>query len=340
VTSFVTKTVEVIDATLWHSTCSIAGMTRLSLLFSLFALACSGAPFESEGAPIQGEGAAGKRATGGSGGVAPSGGGNAGTSQGGNAGAQQLSLCESLRTGDAPQFDREVCFPAGSYFMGSSNANYGNGFADHTPLHEVTLSEFALDAYEVTVFRFRACVMEGACKVPGLDTSKSCDYWDSPTAYDNHPVTCVDYEDATTFCNWDGGRRLPTEAEWERAARGVSSQLYPWGNEFACVKSVLGGASACPEYSSAFPKVVASVGDESLEGAHDLAGNAAEWVADWVGSYASAQQTDPAGPTSGTERVLRGGSWLNPPSQGHGYARRSSSPVVRGAWGFRCARSQ
>jgi formylglycine-generating enzyme required for sulfatase activity len=323
-------------------------MTRLSILFPVFALACSGDPFETKSAPGDGgsagseapSGGGGKRASGGSGGTAASGGGTAGAGTSGAAGAEPLALCESLRSGDSPEFDREVCFPAGSYSMGSNNPNYGNGFADHTPLHEVALSEFALDAYEVTILRFRACVVDGACKLPGLDTSKGCDYSDLPTAYDNRPVTCVDYDDATTFCNWDGGRRLPTEAEWERAARGASSQLYPWGNEFACVKSVLGGAGACPEYSSAFPKVVASVGDESLEGAHDLAGNAPEWVADWVGSYGGSSKNDPAGPTMGTERVLRGGSWLSPPSQGYGYARRSSSPIVRGAWGFRCARSQ
>lgn len=326
-------------------------MTRLSILHLLpvLTLACSGDPFESKSAGASGfagatqtSGGGGQQATGG----ASSSGGSGGSDPidsgagGGSAGATPLSLCDSLRANDAPEFDREVCFPAGSYFMGSNGPNYGPGFADHTPLHEVTLSEFALDAYEVTVLRFRACVMDGVCKLPGLDTSKGCDYSDLPTAYDNRPVTCVDHEDATTFCNWDGGRRLPTEAEWERAARGPNSQNYPWGNEFACVKSVLGALSACPEYSSAFPKVVASVGDESLEGAHDLAGNAPEWVADWVGSYANADKTDPTGPNVGTERVLRGGSWMSPPSQGYGYARRSASPIVRGAWGFRCARSQ
>jgi formylglycine-generating enzyme required for sulfatase activity len=314
-------------------------------LLPLLALGCAGEAFESKSAAADGgtagttlpSGGGGKRAAGGSGGATQS---DAGSSSGGEAGTAPLDLCESLRQGDDPAFDREVCFPEGSFFMGSNGPNYGTGFADHTPLHEVTLSEFALDAYEVTVLRYRACVMEGACVLPGLDTSKGCDYSDLPTPYDHRPVTCVDYEAAVAFCAWDGGRRLPTEAEWERAARGKSSQLYPWGDEFACTKSVLGGANACPEYSSAFPKVVASVGDESPEGAHDLAGNAPEWVADWVGSYTNATSVDPKGPSVGTERVLRGGSWLSPPAQGYGYARRSAAPIVSGAWGFRCARGQ
>jgi formylglycine-generating enzyme required for sulfatase activity len=244
------------------------------------------------------------------------------------------SACGPLRSGDAPRYDRELCFAPSRFTMGSSASNLGGLFADHTPPHPVALRGFVLDAYEVTVGRYRLCVEAGACAAPPPATG--CNY---QSGHGSQPITCVSWEEAKKFCAWDGARRLPSEAQWERAARGPSISDYPWGQRFDCRHAVLGGANGCPEHAGELPKPVGPTPEgASPEGAFDLAGNVAEWVADWVASYPSSEVTDPAGAPAGSQRVVRGGAWRSLPEHGMGYVRFTATPDSRGPWGMRCAR--
>ncbi len=245
--------------------------------------------------------------------------------------------CGELRSDDSMMFDRETCYPETAFTMGSLEPNLGNGFADHTPARSVTLDAFVLDAYEVTVARYRRCVDDGGCPAPGSDLAKGCTF----ETGEDYPVTCVSWAEAREFCRWDGDRRLPTEAEWEAAARGTDERAYPWGNDFQCELAVLGGTAACPEHDGVAPARVASRPEgASPEVAFDLSGNVAEWVFDWVGSYSSADVSNPTGPDTGSQKSLRGGSWRSVPPAGMAYVRSPASPEVStGAVGFRCARS-
>lgn len=242
------------------------------------------------------------------------------------------SPCGSLRVGAA----REACFDSVTFTMGSNEPNLGATFADHTPAHAVTLHSFAIDAYEVSVSRYRACVSAGSCTAPSAGAE--CTYTAAAGASDAMPVLCVTWAQAGAFCQFDG-RRLPTEAEWELAARGTDARSYPWGDTFDCAKAVVGAypGGACSSYTG--PSAVDAMGaGASPEQVFNLAGNAAEWVADWIGSYKPGAQSDPTGPVTGSMRIIRGGSFSNTPTAALSYARIPMTPNAVGAWGFRCAR--
>jgi formylglycine-generating enzyme required for sulfatase activity len=231
----------------------------------------------------------------------------------------------------------EVCLEGGTFTMGSNQPNLGNGFSDHTPSHEVSVSPFVLDAFEVTRGRFAECVEDGACSVADEQVSHGCTW----AAQDERlPITCVTWSQASDFCRWDHDRRLPTEAEWEFAARnGGGTSTYPWGSDFSCSRAALGAGTACPEFAGDRPQPAGAMASGcSSAGACDLAGNVAEWVLDWAGGYSSREQIDPVGPAVGASRILRGGSWKSSPQAGYSYARVSVSPESSGSWGFRCAR--
>jgi len=249
-----------------------------------------------------------------------------------------LTPCGGARGGDAPRFTREVCVTGAAFTMGSSVQNLGGSFADHTPALAVTLSNHFLDAYEVTVGRYRACVEAGACVAPVVASGVSCAYTIASGASEALPVNCVTWEQSRLFCKWDG-RKLPTEAEWEFAVRGTNDRSYPWGSDKTCDRAVLARYSGGPCAGISGPMVVGSMlSGASPEGIFDLAGNAAEWVSDWAGSYSSTVQVDPPGPVGGAVKILRGGSWDNAWSAGLAYARMSMDPTAKGSWGFRCAR--
>jgi sulfatase modifying factor 1 len=264
---------------------------------------------------------------------------DAGGGTGGAAPEPTVSPCGELRPG-ASSDDAEICIEAGTFTMGNTEARVPDNYTVHGPAHEVTLSAFVLDAKEVTVGRYRACVSAGTCTAPLTSVQQGCSYTASSGTQDRLPVTCVSWNDASIFCEWDGGRRLPSEAEWERAARGATGTTYAWGDDVSCLNAVFGGAVQCPEHGGLLPKEVGSTPrGASPEGALDLTGNAWEWVGDWFGPYASTPATDPVGPNNGASRILRGGNWQTPPTQAAAFMRRAEAPAAIGPSSFRCARS-
>ena len=214
-----------------------------------------------------------------------------------------------------------VLVPEGDFVMGSDN-----GDEDERPVHTVYLDEFYIDKYEVTNSDYRVCVVDGVCKPPQDMTN-----YNNPK-YENHPVVYVDWEMARTYCDWRDAQ-LPTEAQWEKAARGMDARTYPWGEGIACSQA---NYLSCIEDTQPFDSYAGSL---SPYGAYNMAGNAWEWVADWYSPAYDASETDnPVGAESGERRVLRGGGWNQ-----HEYLLRTSARLgvvptdVFLSFGFRCA---
>lgn len=198
-------------------------------------------------------------------------------------------------------------------------------FLDEEPLHTVFLDDYYMDTYEVSNASYRECVNRGACPPPWhVDSETYQDYFNDPQ-YDNYPVVHVDWDMAGAYCAWRGAR-LPTEAEWEKAARGVGELIYPWGNSFDGTKanfcdSNCAQAGANGNYDDGYADtapVDSYPGGVSLYGIFNLAGNVWEWVADWYwpGYYTDSPVSNPIGPASsnaeyGKGRVVRGGSWVD-----------------------------
>ena len=235
----------------------------------------------------------------------------------------------------APRLDpSRVAVPAGTFPMGSER-----GAVDERPVHRVDVSALKLDRYEVTNARYRACVRAGACTRPALPTShRRPRYFEEP-AFDDYPVIFVSWQQAEAFCRFDGGR-LPTEAEWEKAAHGPSQEAreYPWGNEAPdCLRANLGGPGSCVGDTDRVGRRPAGT---SPYGAMDLAGNVWEWVGDWYSAdyYAASPVKDPRGPDKGNLKVMRGGCWDSGASSLRLACRKAELPA---AWadnvGFRCA---
>ena len=194
----------------------------------------------------------------------------------------------------------------GEFIMGHADAG-----ADAPP-HEVYVDGFWIKQTEVTNAEYGLCVMAGACTTPHDDR------WLDPALAD-HPVTYVNWEQATAYATWAGGR-LPTEAEWEKAARGDDERRYPWGNTFrgewanhcdATCPYAWSNPNTADEYAATSP-VGAYVAGASPYGVLDMAGNVWEWVADWYSEdyYQQSPPENPNGPPDGRGKVLRGGSFI------------------------------
>lgn len=244
-------------------------------------------------------------------------------------------LAMSLIAGAAVALEPEaVAVPAGPFVMGSER-----GAADERPVHAVEVARFRLDRHEVTNARYRACVERGPCTRPALSTShQRARYFDDP-AFGDHPVIFVSWAQADRFCRFAGGR-LPTEAEWEKSARGAAPDRreFPWGDEPPdCLRANMGGVDGCVGDTD---RVGQRPAGASPFGALDMAGNVWEWVADWyaAGYYGASPARDPRGPGSGTLKVMRGGCWESGASSLRVSCRRAELPA---AWadnvGFRCA---
>jgi formylglycine-generating enzyme required for sulfatase activity len=182
-----------------------------------------------------------------------------------------------------------------------------------------------LNQTEVTQSEYDVCVKAKACAAPaGFN----------PVARPRHPVGNVTWEAANTFCTWSG-KRLPTEAEWEKAARGPGSTIYPWGDEAPKDCSLTQYKACAPADSIAVNQLVGTSG----YGIEDMAGNVAEWVSDFYSAnyYAGAPATDPPGPGSGPHLRRGGGFNSDPPALRT--SARASGDAAAASTGFRCARS-
>jgi formylglycine-generating enzyme required for sulfatase activity len=241
-----------------------------------------------------------------------------------------------------------ILIPKGEFLMGSAEIDKNAG-SEEKPQHMVYLSDYYIDLTEVTNGMYRVCVDAGACSEPQEGTSYTREYYYDNTEYDDYPVINVDWYQARTYCEWRGSR-LPTEAEWEKAARGIDGRIFPWGNSFdgklanfcdnSCPfdwtdKNVDDGyPDTSPAYS--YPS------GASPYGLLNMAGNVYEWVQDWYLDtyYQNSPFENPLGPPDDEYHVVRGGSWSDG-SIGLRVAYRSTNAPTdySGSIGFRCASS-
>ncbi len=260
----------------------------------------------------------------------------------------QKQLCKNGRWRDeADCIDNFAVIPGGKFIMGCDPEREGSCEEDNKPVHEVEISPFHIDKFEVTVERYMMCVDDGACYASHYRTNNDsyrCNIGDNERK--NHPVNCVTWEGADAFCKWSGGR-LPTEAEWEKAARGTEGSIYPWGDSpsASCDNAVIESTSAGCGSGGTFP-VGSKPEGKSPYGLHDVAGNVAEYVSDWYDkdfySKEEAVQKDTQGPEKPSiegYRVIRGGSFLY--GERRTRAAYRSSTVMDDAsinFGFRCVK--
>lgn len=233
-----------------------------------------------------------------------------------------------ISTFPSTTFNEMVFIPAGPFTMGCDpsvetvtlcGGSYFNGFLMETPLHPVFLSDYHIDKYKVTNARYAGCVAAGICAPPvSVSSQTRLDYYTNP-AYANYPVVNVDWYNATNLCRWEG-KRLPTEAEWEKAARGaVDTRRYPWGNT----------QPDCTLDNFRMPGYGLCVGDttpvnsyqdinKTLYGSINASGDTWEWTDDWYQEdyYNTSPYYNPQGPAGpvwssscDSCRVARGGSW-------------------------------
>ena len=243
-----------------------------------------------------------------------------------------------------------VTVSAGTFWMGCRPESDSTCEEDEKPGGEVFLGGFGIDRTEVTVAQYAVCVDSWVCKEP--DSDGEDDNW-GKSGRESHPVNSVSWTDAKAYCGW-AGKRLPTEAEWEKAARGTDGRTYPWGNGPAtCSRAVMrdAGRPGCGK-DSTWP-VGSKPSGASPYGALDMAGNVWEWTADWYDAayYAERPAKNPRGPSIGSDRVRRGGSigsdrvrrggsFVNSASGMRAPYRYAYPPAARShVIGFRCARS-
>ncbi len=247
-------------------------------------------------------------------------------------------LCAEAKT-----LKGKVLIPAGSFQMGCVGGD-GQCKADELPAHSVSLASFYLDIQEVTVQQYAACVQAGACVAPAVQAQGT---WQVAGA-EKEPINAVSWAQAQAYCVWQGGQ-LPTEAQWERAARGgKEGQIVPWAAGLSCSVAVFddGPATAGQGCDGLGLQVVGSkAAAANAYGLQDMIGNVAEMTADWYGAsaYVGAESVDPMGPAAGTAKVARGGGFLD--SADSGYLRLSSrrsldiSALAAVDVGWRCARA-
>jgi formylglycine-generating enzyme required for sulfatase activity len=220
-----------------------------------------------------------------------------------------------------------IYIQAGSFTMGDNQSQ-----TDEFPAHLVELDDYYIDQFEVTNSRYKACVDAGRCLLPERTRSKTHNSYFGSPQYDKFPVIYVTWEMAQTYCQWRG-KRLPTEAEWERSARGTDGRLYPWGADRDCKY-----ANTCGSDDTS-PVGSFSIG-ASPEGLLDMAGNVWEWVEDWYEAYPGGD-INASNDFGQNSRVRRGGSWSSSIDGVRTTIRGKNRPTVSdNITGFRCAISQ
>ena len=224
----------------------------------------------------------------------------------------------------------EMYIPAGEFIMGSSS-----GDADETPVHSVWLNGYWIDKTEVTNLQYGMCVTAGACSLPQQTDSLTRSNYFHNNFYQDYPVIYVTWNDAHDYCDWVGGY-LPTEAEWEKAARGMNGNKFPWGNSNPTTNL------ANFNYNLGDTSMVASYPDgASPYGVLDMAGNVYEWVYDYYSDdyYSSSPVKNPFGPSNGDMHVLKGASFNTPAYKIRSSYRAKFTPTTTGNDdGFRCIR--
>ena len=223
-------------------------------------------------------------------------------------------------------------------YVAGGNFTMGHiaGWDDQRPAHQIFLDSFWIDTFEVTVEQYAKFLQATNHNPPKFWKSRATE------RRAKYPVVGVDWNDAKKFCEW-AGKRLPTEAEWEMAARGTDGRFYPWGDELPTPNRVnfnkdLSGSV----YGNNLTPVGSFVSGKSPFGVHDMSGNVWEWVSDWYNEqyYAKSPKLNPIGPSSGTKKVLRGGGWADPIELLSSINRYKDLPKHRSASvGFRCARA-
>jgi formylglycine-generating enzyme required for sulfatase activity len=232
--------------------------------------------------------------------------------------------------------------PAGPFEMGSID-----GEDDELPVHTVSLNDFYIDQFEVTNSQYDICVKAGICD-PTTDTSAFESSYSRGTYYGNpeykdYPVIFVNWFEAQQYCTWRRAR-LPTEAEWEKAARGgLENKLYPWGDEFPVCESGAKNGARFDDDMECNNVDTEQVGKYSANGYHlyDMAGNVWEWISDYYDEsyYAISPTEEPSGPEDGAYPVVRGGSWSSTLNHLRVSDRRFNDPKSGALYiGFRCAR--
>ena len=240
--------------------------------------------------------------------------------------------------------EKMVWVSPGPFLRGCNPAVDNECFGDENPYRQLRLSAFYIDTYEVTVEQYKACVAAGGCTDTSVGYDPAfCNY--ALEGRENHPMNCVDWQQSKDYCEW-AQKSLPTEAQWEKAARGTDGRKYPWGNmpAVSCSHVVMSeNGLGCGENRTW--EVGSKPNGISPYGAYDMIGNVWEWTADWYSEsyYAQAPESDPLGPTNENGdflfRVLRGGSWasLNP-EDFRASLRGGSTPADRFNFiGFRCS---
>ena len=237
-----------------------------------------------------------------------------------------------------------VLIPGGKFLMGCVPGD-PSCTPGEQPQHAVQLAAYYLDAHEVTIARYAACVKDGVCMEPTTSTTSAANCNWGIVGRDEHPVNCLTWAQADAFCLWDA-KALPTEAQWEKAARGgVDGKKYPWTlDKIDCSLVVWNGGAATSgkgcDHGGTLP---AGSRPGNGYGLYDMAGNVWEWVADWYGDdyYAASPAAGPTGPTFGSNRAARGGGFADGEARNFRASARNSLYPTDGAadLGFRCARA-
>jgi formylglycine-generating enzyme required for sulfatase activity len=219
--------------------------------------------------------------------------------------------------------------PAGEFTMGSSG-----GDPDELPVHKVYVDAFFMDLHQLSVAQYARFLEDTRHDAP-----PEWSLMNRPQ-HQNRPVANVDWADAAAYCKW-AGKRQPTEAEWEKAARGTDGRTYPWGNTPPTALHVNSGKDVWNNHAVLTPVGMFEEG-KSPYGVYDMAGNVWEWVSDWYDPdyYKTGPSKNPTGPPMGGYKVIRGGSWGSAPKDLRSADRETHLPSFRGfGTGFRCAKT-